>query len=94
MKKIFCKIPSRIVSFTEKLPATLLPPCPFLTHCCLFLKAVKYYSKNPEAIKKISQALLNSDAACVPFGRKTAKDVNVKKIAYVRYYIHKRYCIF
>jgi hypothetical protein len=32
MKKIFCKAPSRIAAFKEKLPTTLLPLQPVLTH--------------------------------------------------------------
>jgi hypothetical protein len=85
MKKVFCKMLSRTVTFKEILLTTLLPAQPVLSCWCTWLKAVEYYSKNLEAIEEIAQALPDTDAACVPLVRGIVKDVNVKRdTSYIR----------
>ena len=87
MKKVFCKAPSRIAIFREKLPSIPLPPQPIITLWGSWLEAALYYAEHLEEIMTVIDYVpLMDNSACVSSVKELLKDYSSvqRDIAYIQ----------
>jgi len=63
MTVAFCKVPTSVVAFQEKIPTTTVTPQLILARLCTWLKEVKSCGENPNPTEEIVQAFPDTDDA-------------------------------
>ena len=65
VKKVFLKVPSRILEFKTEAPEIQLPFSPVLTRWGTWLQACSYYYKNFEVVKKVVDSFDNGESVSI-----------------------------
>ena len=84
MKKTFCKAPSCISLFREKLPETPLPPQPILTRWGTWIEAALYYAEHLDHIAAVIEEL-SADTASISSVKELLKKPALKSdLVYIK----------